>query len=140
MGEGRRRPSRWPGVRFLLAIRGRERGSEEVAGGGGGQALVACLRGGGGAKYFFSGRNAHQVKLGTRWPFFFGGLSGPPGPKPRKGLKKVRRRPRECPRVWKKSFEKVFRDLFEPFSRLSGLFRLFRLFFFKLFRGLSEPL
>ena len=48
------------------------------------------------------------------------GLSGPPGPKPRKSLKKVSRglRPRAPPCVWN-SLEKVFRDLFETFSRLS---------------------
>ena len=76
------------------------------------------------------------------------GLWGPPGPKPRKSLKRVSRglRPREPPRVWKKSGKSLLgprRDfsrlsrLFETFSRLSGgpgaggqetFFRLFREF------------
>ena len=55
VGKGRRRPSGWPGARFLLEIRGRGGGAEEVAGAGGGKALGACLGGGGGggAKLFF---------------------------------------------------------------------------------------
>ena len=76
------------------------------------------------------------------------GLSGPPGPKPRKSLEKVSRglRPGD-PRESGKSLGKVFRDLFETFSRLSRLFRdLFQTLggsrgrrpretFFRLFRG-----
>ena len=71
------------------------------------------------------------------------GLSGPPGPKPRKSLKKVSRglRPRDPPRVWKKprksleSLEKVSKRTLETFSRLSrgpgagGPGRLFSDFF-----------
>ena len=58
------------------------------------------------------------------------GLSGPLGPKPRQSLKKVSRglRPRDPPRVWKKSFgtfSRLFPDSPEFFkiktsSRLSG--------------------
>ena len=51
------------------------------------------------------------------------GLSGPPGPKPRKSLKKVSRgRSPGTPRESGKSLEKVWRVLFETFSRLSRLF------------------
>ena len=49
------------------------------------------------------------------------GLSGPPGPKPRKSLKKFSRgpQPRAPPRVWKRSRK----SLFGTFSRLSRPFQ-----------------
>ena len=67
-------------------------------------------------------------QLGTRWPFT--GVSGPPGPKPWRSLKKVSRglRPQD---PWEsgKSLEKVFLDLFETF------FQTLRRLFQRLLRG-----
>ena len=61
VGQGRSRPSRWPGGRFLLEIR-REGGYQRRRRGGGGRRRwEQVCREEGGANYFFRGRNAHQV-------------------------------------------------------------------------------